>query len=392
MVYDDYSDDINKIYKMMKRTSKDQSYEQEGYYKFYKSLITNSSHYCQFSNARLVKTIDETWVEAIENAIPAITNCIQNPRKYIEEDREVVNIAMARNITTESLRHLLQHSNYIDEYRKDGTVIPNKILNIYKEESLSTYENRFICTLIMILQQFVNERYDAIFEESKDELGISLELNSTIQNYTEIMDYSLKIKFHDKETDIDNEMECSDIFSRIDKIHRQVNMLVTTGFVKTMRRFPQVRNPIVKTNVIKKNQDYKECYNLWDFLNTYHQVGYQINLLKQSPNIPLDFEQDLYDSIFYHYAMMHSYAQGMDIMTPGNEGKRNITISYIRTVLEEIADGMQLSDDNLRKLIVNELTEIQRRRRKERDESERILKKKKKSKGNNNEKQVKKRY
>ena len=192
MVYDDYSDDILKAYGKM--TGQEQgNIEDDKYYKYFYNLLETGRNYVKYSYVRLVKEVDETWVNAIEEAMPSLQHVVLNPRKFIEEEREVVNIAMARNITAESVRHLLAHSNYIDEYRKDGTVIPNKILNIYKEESLNTYENRFICTLIAELQFFINKRFDAIFEASKDELGVNFEVDSSIDNYTETIDYSLQI-------------------------------------------------------------------------------------------------------------------------------------------------------------------------------------------------------
>lgn len=57
----------------------------------------------------------------------------------------------------------------IDKVNEDGTVIPNHLLNVYKEESLNTYENRFICTLITELQRFINKRFEVIFDTSQDE-------------------------------------------------------------------------------------------------------------------------------------------------------------------------------------------------------------------------------
>ena len=101
---------------------------------------------------------------------------------FLDFYRQIV--AMARNITTESIRHLLQHSDLIDEYKEDGTVIPSRILNVYKEESVNIYENRFICTLMAELQYFVNKRFNVIFDASKDEIGTFFEVESRVDNYT----------------------------------------------------------------------------------------------------------------------------------------------------------------------------------------------------------------
>ena len=374
MVYDDYSDDVLNAYAKM-TGDKPEDMKDDPYYKYFYNLLETGRNFVKYSYVRLVKDIDETWVDAIEEALPSLHQVVVNPKKYIEEDREVVNIAMARNITAESVRHLLTHSNYIDEYREDGTVIPNKILNVYKEESLNTYENRFICTLIAELQFFINKRFDAIFEASKDELGVDFEVNSSIDNYTEIVDYSLKIKIRDKQTDSENELGNKDVFSRIIQLHRKINMLARTEFVSIMRRFPSVKHPVVKTNAIAKNQDYKRCYDLWNFIHSYNQVGYKVDLVKQDPHISRSFEKDIYNSFIWNYAMLHNYMEDVDALNINRQTrKKTMDLQGIRQLLEEIVSGTDIPDANLRKIIDNELKTIQGRRKQEREAAEKSMK------------------
>ncbi|MDD6070233.1 MAG: DUF2357 domain-containing protein [Clostridiales bacterium] len=378
MVYDEYSDDILNAYaKMTGKAEGDMT--EDPYYKYFYNLLETGRNYVKYSYVRLVKEVDETWVNAIEEALPSLQHVVLNPRKFIEEEREVVNIAMARNITAESVRHLLAHSNYIDEYREDGTVIPNKILNIYKEESLNTYENRFICTLIAELQFFINKRFDAIFEASKDELGVNFEVGSSIDNYTETVDYSLQIKIRDKQTDTESEFENKDVFARIIQLHRNINMLVGTEFVATMRRFPAVKHPIVKTNAIAKNRDYKACHKLWNFIHSYTHVGYKVDLVKQDPNISKSFEHDIYSSFIWNYAMLHNYMEDVDVLNINRETrKKELDMQGIRQLLEEIVAGTDIPDANLRKIVDNELRSIQARRKQEKEAAEKVVKQQKK--------------
>lgn len=389
MVYDDYADDILKAYGKMTGHAEG-NIEDDKYYKYFYNLLETGRNYVKYSYVRLVKEVDETWVNAIEEAMPSLQRVVLNPRKFIEEEREVVNIAMARNITAESVRHLLAHSNYIDEYRKDGTVIPNKILNIYKEESLNTYENRFICTLIAELQFFINKRFDAIFEASKDELGVNFEVDSSIDNYTETIDYSLQIKIRDKQTDTENEFENKDVFARIIQLHRNINMLVGTEFVATMRRFPAVKHPIVKTNAIAKNRDYKACHKLWNFIHSYNQVGFKVDLVKQDPNISQSFEKDIYNSFIWNYAMLHNYMEESDVIDVNREArKKELDMPGIRRLLEEIVAGTDIPDNNLRKLVDTELRSIQERRKQERAAAEKVTKGHRKNKKTNAKEQSK---
>ncbi len=347
--------------------------DSDKFYQYFYNLLDTGVNYCQFTNVQLLKDIDEDWITAIENAMPALRQCVMYPRKFIEEDREVVNIALARNITTESIRHLAQHSNLVDEYDEEkGSVIPNHILNVFKEESVNIYENRFICTLIGELQHFVNKRYNVIFESTKDELGSFFELESRVDNYTESIDYKLQINIRDKQNDLQNEEENAPVFARLDRIHRLVNGLAASEFITEMRKYPGVKHPVVKTNVINKNADYHKCYELWNFIYSYDRVGYKVNLVKQEPVISREFQDDIFRGMMWDYTMLHNQVENsrrLDIDRPRR--KKEIDIPYIRQVLDEIVRESGIDDAALKKIVMNELTGLQVKYKNQRAEQER---------------------
>lgn len=370
----------NTYEKLHRQMGKD--LESDEFYQYFYNLLETGMNYCTFTNVRLQKEVDEDWIAAIEKALPSLHHCVMNPRKFIEEEREVVNIAMARNITSESIRHLTQHSNLIDKYDEDGTVIPNRILNVFKEESLNIYENRFICTLVAELQHFVNKRYNVIFENSKNELGSFFELESRIDNYTEAVEYKIRVNIRDKQTDVDNEKENEDIFARLDKIHRHVNGLAATEFIAEMRQLPPVRHPIVKTNVIGKNSHYKKCYDLWNFIYSYDKVGYRVNLVRQEPVISREFERDIFNNLLWNYTMIHNQVEDpalLDIDRPKKE--KTVDVKYIRQVLDEIVRGSDIPDNNLRKIVMNELTSLQAKHKSQNHVKEKIKKRKRNKNG-----------
>ena len=371
-------DYVHETYLNMNREDVQEQLNEDKFYRYFYNLLENGSSYCRFTNARLVKSVDEEWVSAIEEAIPSIHYVITNPRKFIEEDRDVVNVAMARNITTESIRHLLQHSNFIDEYRRDDTVIPNRILNVFKEESINVYENRFVCTLMAELQYFVNKRFNNIFEVSKDETGTFFEMKSRVDNYTEVIEYNLSVNIREKQTDVANELENDNIFNRIIKIHQQVNMLAASEFIGKMRHYPAVTHPIVKTNAIGKNKDYRACYKLWNFIHSYNRVGYKVNIVKQDPIISRSFERDIYNTLIRDYAMLRNnvdFYTNINVDRPLKEKKMDV--KEVRQLLDEIVRSSDMTDASLRKLVSRELADLQAKRRVELAEQERLKRQKK---------------
>ncbi len=352
--------------------------EEDAFYQYFYNLLETGMNYCKFMNVKLIKSIDEEWVNEIEMALPSLYEVVMHPRKFIEEQREVVNIAMARNINSESVRHLIQHSDMIDKYDEEGNVVPNRILNVFKEESFNVYENRFVCTLLAELQQFVNKRYNIIFEHSKDELGTFFEMESRVDNYTETVEYKFQVKIRDKQTDLDNEKDNTNIFTRISKIYKTVNSLVNTEFVRIVRGYPAVRHPIVKTNAIGKNVHYKACHKLWNFIYTYDKVGYRVELVKQEPIISRQFEKELYNSFIWNYAMLHNQVDENSKVDVSREKQQKETdIKYIRQMLDEIIRNCDIPDANLRKIVQNELTNLQAKRKNEIFRLERIRKRNK---------------
>lgn len=353
--------------------------ENDEFYKYYYNLLQNSMNYCNFTNVRLVKTVEEDWVKAIEEALPSLYYTVMNPRKFIEEEREVVNIAMARNITSESLRHLIQHSDMIDKFdAKDGTVVPNRILNVFKEESYNIYENRFICTLLAELQMFVNKRYNVLFEISKDEIGTFYEYESRVESNSEMVEFKTQVKIRDKQTDVYNEKDNNDIFKRIIKIHRDVNSLVNTEFISTMRGYPMVKHPIIKTNVIGKNRYYKACHKLWNFIYSYSKIGYKVDVVKQEPIISRQFEKDMYNTMIWNYVMLQNQVETpLYIDESKKEQQRDFGIEQIRQLLSEIVKYTNMPDTTLRKIVNNELASIQNKRKNEVQKLEKIEKKRK---------------
>lgn len=337
------------------------------FYQYYYNLIENSMNYCNFTNVRLIKSIDEEWVNAIEEALPSLYYTVMNPRKFIEEQREVVNIAMARNITSESLIHLIQHSDMIDKFdEKDGSVVPNRILNIFKEESYNIYENRFICTLLAELQQFVNKRFNVLFENSKDEIGTFYEFESRIDSNTEMVEFRTQMKIRDKQTDVQNENENDDIFRRIIKIHRDVNSLVNTEFITAMRSCPMVKHPIVKTNVIGKNRYYKACHKLWNFIYSYSKVGYKVEVVKQEPVINRQFEKDMINTTIWNYIMLQNQVETpLYIDQNAKRKKKDFGVEQIRQLLSEIVNNTSMPEATLKKIVNSELSDLQNKRKNE---------------------------
>ena len=129
----------------------------------------------------ILTAIDEIWVKVIEDSLVALDDRIRNYGKFIEEREEVLPIELSRNITPRSLQHLSQNTNYIQKIEGDQ-ITPSKILNVFREETTQTYENKFINTLINRLFTFVHKRYTIAKKQGLDEKSTKLHIDSTFEH------------------------------------------------------------------------------------------------------------------------------------------------------------------------------------------------------------------
>ena len=166
--YNQYVENINKML-----TS-------ENFYADFQKKLKVARPVIKLNRKKRAKTFDMEWVEMIEDSIISLDNIVRNPRKFIVQEEDIVDISLARAISTESVKHLAQHTNFISSVDADGMVTPNKILNVTKEESFEVYENRFIYTLLRNLNNFITRRLDAIKAAYINDNVLELDVDTSI--------------------------------------------------------------------------------------------------------------------------------------------------------------------------------------------------------------------
>ena len=99
---------------------------------------------------------NDEWIEMVEFTIPYIEKALTKGIKNIVTEEEIIKIELIKKVTVESVKHLSKNVNFVDKYnQRSGEVIPKKILNAYKEETFITYENRFLYTLIKLIEDYM---------------------------------------------------------------------------------------------------------------------------------------------------------------------------------------------------------------------------------------------
>ena len=217
---------------------------------------------------------DYEWIDIIDETLPYIDNILRNPKRFIVNEEEVVQVEKSKKVTVESIIHLTQHTNYIQKIEDNGDVKPSKILNINKEESLDTYENRFVYTLINNTRTFFEKRKKETgdFSYFKDKKELKFEANTIID--TEEVDVSLNISSRN-EAKLEGKTTSSEesIADRLKRIKVQLDGFTMSELMQTLSKLhvPAVRSPIRKTNVILKNPNFQKAEALWNYIQAYEE-------------------------------------------------------------------------------------------------------------------------
>ncbi len=211
------------------------------------------------------KVSDTTWIDMVEECIPYLDNIIRNPRRFIVQEENIVPIEKAKVVTEESIRHLAQHTSMIQEVQEDGTVIPLKLLNVYREETVDLYENRFIKSLVDNLYTFVTNKLQESDQKSYAKVNSEVSYKGLMKRKGEVVEVNLQLSSK-KETDVDASKDGHSLDERIEHIRDIVSAFRGSTFIKSLKESSPVRSPIRKTNVILKEQNFIKALELWEYL------------------------------------------------------------------------------------------------------------------------------
>ena len=271
------------------------------------NMVDNDKGEDMLSGKLHEKVIDMEWVIAIEDTIPYIEKAIDEQRRFIIENNEVYRIDKAKIINKDSVKHLIQHTNFIDNIDERGKVTPNRVLTIEREDSFETYENRFLITLIETALNFVADKYRKMVDAPTDtfnkvEMERDLVLNN--QRITFKTEYSNEVKdAQDAMLDVKDYEKLSD-FDRVRRIREKLNSFLNTDMMIALKKCIRVKPPINRTNLMTKNPNYKASLDLFLYLGAYNKPGYEIIGREFSGKMDKDVQEAVYLSQGFEHFMI----------------------------------------------------------------------------------------
>ncbi len=329
------------------------------------------NEYAHFSR-QMQKSIDLKWVDTIENCIIPLDTIVRNPRRFIGQEEEIVPIERAKKISAESIRHLAQHTDMINSVTADGMVTPNRILNVFREESFDIYENRFIYTLLLNVKNFIEKRYAVIFKLSGDENMDIVNMNSQVRFGKEEVNYSIRLDA--KKTSSFDVDEDSDVLARIERMRRIIDDFLSSPFASELHGCALVRPPITRTNLITKDPNFKQCLDLWIFIESYNEVGYEINVAEKNEPVDEGYINELNRLMAFNYLMLKNYVQDDQFALENLKAKpRKLKPKFIKNFIEELVNNYDVTDEEVRRIFLDQMTQHTNRRKAQEEKIENAI-------------------
>ena len=309
------------------------------------SQITEKYYSNLKKNVRIEKSTDGNvleldWIDEIEKAVPYIDNIFENPKRFIISEEEILNIEKSKKVGVATVKHLSKHTNFISEVDEEtGDIKPEKLLNELKEETFNTYENRFIYTLVDLMDSFVRR-----MEEKMESLNYSknntFESNSETNVMGEEVKCSVRMVASKKVDSLDND---DDTLQRIKVIKSNINSWKMTGVYTSLKKekAAKVKSPLNRTNVLQKNPNFKIAASLWDYLNAYRE---QEEENEKHPDTINSLEQNLQNiidnsSLMYYLIMKMSTTKNKYQIENYNRLTKEAAMNMMKQTTEMLMDS-----------------------------------------------------
>ena len=334
--------------------------EDDRYFQYLFEMVQAGNNTLQQQYRVLHKVVDERWLTVVEEGIEAIFNIVDKPRRFIATSEEVVPVALAKKITADSVRHLSQNTQFIAS-DENGEIQPTRILNVTTEESYDLYENRFVYHLIQRLFAFVDKRTDVIFWSTGDETCNVMSMESKVDDAYEEISYKVEMTIKNRQSLVENDTDNMDLFKRIDRVRRLSRILRTSSFCDIMNGCAKVRSPIQRTNLMMKDPDYRTCYKLWQFIESYDEVGYTIEEQDSTLQFDEEYLLQMYINMITNYTVFKSLLESdpRHMTELATEKREPVKPKFVKKIEEQIVEDRDIPDVEIRKVFVEEVTQAQ---------------------------------
>jgi len=254
----------------------------------------------RFTSIKYQCEIETDWIENIEEGLVFVEKAIREDRQFIRTEGEVVTIEKVKKVSKTSVEHLSRHGNFITRAPKEktGDLIPDKLYIVEKLSDYLVYENRFIYMLLCYLRDFIQMRLDKILDKTTTYQS-QMVLNKQIEASQRHIQYQLHFDELTKNDPflVERYKEIPNV-NRIETIFAIVNSLFSTSLMRDVAKAPMIKPPVVKTNVLRMNPNFRAALKLYDYIMAYNKDGFTFQEIKKTHNpLPMEMSDEIAETI-----------------------------------------------------------------------------------------------
>ena len=302
------------------------------------------------------------WLDIMEESVQYLDNILRNPNRFIINEEDVVKIELARRVTVDSIKHLAKNTNLIQDIdKKTGDVKPSKILNINKEESFNTYENRFVYTIVQNMRMFLERKKATLVGESSFKSDNQLSYSGKCSMGDESVGIELKINSNINANNQVVDKDGNNVAARIEKMSQRITDLTSTEVYKNLNRLhvALVTSPIKKTNVILKNVNFQYAVKLWNYMQEHVNDNSSVETNDDASYDDTGKLKKYFDESFL---LNYLAARTLTDYNSGKVEKEKISERLIGNFVEKIIDlNAGISEEQLANLVARQFTVIKYR-------------------------------
>lgn len=318
---------------------------------------TNSTLKVNIDKKKMQK--DSDWIKMMAFTIPYLDNIFHSPNRFIVNEEEIVKIEQAKKVSVETIKHLSKNTNFIQTVDKvTGDVTPSKLLNVRKEETYNTYENRLIYTLVQNMKRFIKKKKENLGQykndankenDNRDNKSFEYSATSTVEDEQIEVNLSLNSKLNQDSQNKSNDI--TQIIEEIGEIEKKIQGLQSTEVYKTLEKqhVIEVREPIKKTNVILKNVNFQYAMKLWDYLRDNFDDKNLDSVEKKDYMDNSELKKMVDETFLLHYLTMKTLDDDMEEKQDTKEEMQNMVVDQMIDKMLEINENF--SEDQIKDLI-----------------------------------------
>lgn len=265
----------------------------------YEEFMKKSNISLETSNNLEVVAIDYSWIDIVEKYIPFLKNVVDNPYQEIMDETD----------------------------------------------SKKLYENRFLISLIIKLNSFVNNKYNQLIDRLENSYERKIVIKGSAKLELEDISFNMELNSKKKEDASAGESYGMSAKERIKRLLKVIDTITRSNFFVSLQDIKLVSSPIHRTNVILEDPNFKKLLELWDFLENYLLFQKTFNNKKIQQKQQENIKQKINNISFVNYQLFNSVSD----MTSVSEG-------YYKDFLEKIIEGLvneSTMDDKTFKRLVN---------------------------------------